>query len=86
MKDCDTLRYRQFYQAGGGCALRPGGGRNFVGKGMQAKSSLAVTARTLGAVKDQAKGAGAVAALLFSAALGCAFWVGAVFASTPWPH
>ncbi len=32
------------------------------------------------------KGAGGLACVVFTAILGCAFWAGAVVASTPLPH
>ena len=46
-----------------------------------------LTARYLArASRQTVKGAGGLACLAFTAILGCAFWAGAVFASTPWAH
>ncbi len=46
-----------------------------------------LTARYLArASREKVKGAGGFACLAFTAILGCAFWAGAVFASTPWAH
>ena len=54
---------------------------------MAESRSTAVVARYT--VKDDrslVKGAGGLACVVFTAVLGCAFWAGAVVASTPLPH
>ena len=38
------------------------------------------------AEKSWIKGAGGLACIAFTTLLGCAFWAGAVIASTPLPH
>ncbi len=36
--------------------------------------------------RSRLQGAGGMACIIFTAILGCAFWAGAVVASTPLPH
>ena len=38
------------------------------------------------ACREKIKASGGLACVAFTAVLGCAFWAGAVFASTPWAH
>ena len=54
---------------------------------MSGSKSTGVVARyTVKEDRSPIKGAGGLACLAFTAVLGCAFWAGAVVASTPLPH
>jgi|GEM_PF-5961340 len=50
------------------------------------KSSAVVTRYTVKDDRSPVTGAGGLVCIAFTAILGCAFWAGAVVASTPLPH
>ena len=50
------------------------------------RSSELMTRYAIKAAGAGIKGGGAIACVIFTAILGCAFWAGAVVASTPLPH